>query len=906
MGMSVSVEHDKAGPEAVGAKPAPTTVVGVPAIPPDRPSDTALTQQLPAQSELDDDAPTGLDIKPVSDSEAERVLADKSPGVAGAVSPKPSGTVSVRTPALASDLFPGLPRPAAGQPVDTETKTRAGVAPQPGISAKGRSTLLLDGTAPPSLPTDLNVDNPPIVVPVSGASPPKAVTQPPPWSESAVKAAPVVPRFEMAAAAPPEAVEELSGSLLLADDSGPEELSASLLIEDGPDGGAVAVTKVPAPTSSAPRPKSIKPPVPHSSTGMRASPSVKPPVPKSMSPRSVPSKPPLSMPALPKTTPAPDVEAIEAAARKHAASVPQPLPQPLPQSLPQPAPEVPAVVSPPFAHAPSAPPPSVTTTQAIQTLVRAPLGQPASPPEPFDPSFIPPPPSDLGLPPADLFPEPPPPQAAPSPVAQGNAAPATTDAAPVPSQAPQGPPPGIPSTAPAAPMTGDIELTRLPRTPVQQALDEVRGAIRQVETWMEAKNLLRPGARPTWFLPTVAGGGLIVGIGLVGLLVTTMRSFSHPDSKGSASASAMAHPSALPTSSVPLLIENDTPPVPSTPPPGPAPALGPCTLTGTAHVIGPSAVVAAGVEVAASGNSIALGFAPDDHEAMAVLVDPTQLTVGATAHVRSHDTVRRVTPILGKGSVSAAIDADRKGDKMQGRRTLKSNPPVQVGATADGQLSWTKLGASAPVPLWAIGGNSPNADAVRGTVDGFGDPTVAIAFRNGASVYMGTIAGTGGLAPVGPLSHVDGLGTSVGSPAVAISNSIIMVAWADRASSEAPWKLRWTRFSAGSTPEPASDFAPPPGGKGEPFMSPSLASAPGGRFLLIWTEGPLSEHVVRALTLGPDGTPLGAPLELSPSGTNAGQAQAAITQGGDGVVAFLESGGKGFQVAAVAITCGKP
>src|ERR1019366_167272 len=154
------------------------------------------------------------------------------------------------------------------------------------------------------------------------------------------------------------------------------------------------------------------------------------------------------------------------------------------------------------------------------------------------------------------------------------------------------------------------------------------------------------------------------------------------------------------------------------------------------------------------------------------------------------------------------------------------------------------------------------------------------------------------LAPKGDLSHVEGLGTAVGSPAIALSAGGAMVAWSDRASSDEPWRLRWTRFDAGGTPSAPETFTPPAGGKGEQAMSPSLSALPGGRFLFVWTEGPASGHDVRALTFGPDGKPIGAPLVISNVGVNAGQGQAAVTASGQGVVAFLESGGNGFQVVA--------
>jgi hypothetical protein len=111
------------------------------------------------------------------------------------------------------------------------------------------------------------------------------------------------------------------------------------------------------------------------------------------------------------------------------------------------------------------------------------------------------------------------------------------------------------------------------------------------------------------------------------------------------------------------------------------------------------------------------------------------------------------------------------------------------------------------------------------------------------------------------------------------------------------------RFAAGESPGTPAVFTPPPGGKGDQAMSPSVAPIPGGRFLLVWTEGPPSAHDVRALTLSSDGNPVGAPLTLSSQDANAGQGQAAVTAQGSGAVAFLQSGGTGFEVVATPITC---
>jgi hypothetical protein len=169
---------------------------------------------------------------------------------------------------------------------------------------------------------------------------------------------------------------------------------------------------------------------------------------------------------------------------------------------------------------------------------------------------------------------------------------------------------------------------------------------------------------------------------------------------------------------------------------------------------------------------------------------------------------------------------------------------------------------------------------------------------------MGVAEGTTSLAPKGELTRIDGLGTTVGSPAVAIGSGVVVVAWADRSSSDDPWHLRWVRFKAGTAPREPARFAPPPGGKGDQAMSPALTALSGGRFLLVWTEGPQSGHEVRAQTLAPDGSPIGTPLLASAEGSNAGAGQAAVNGSGQGVIAFLQSRSDGFEVAATAIDCG--
>ena len=171
---------------------------------------------------------------------------------------------------------------------------------------------------------------------------------------------------------------------------------------------------------------------------------------------------------------------------------------------------------------------------------------------------------------------------------------------------------------------------------------------------------------------------------------------------------------------------------------------------------------------------------------------------------------------------------------------------------------------------------------------------------------MGVASGSEALTPSGALSHIEGLGTTIGSPAVAIDEGVVMIAWADRASSDEPWRLRIAQMKAGDPPGEPASFTPPPGGPGGHVMSPALAALPGQRFFLVWTEGPTSRQRVRGVTLTRSGQPLGKPLEISNEGVHSGQGQVAVTAspGARGVVAFLAATADGFELAARPIACG--
>jgi hypothetical protein len=330
-----------------------------------------------------------------------------------------------------------------------------------------------------------------------------------------------------------------------------------------------------------------------------------------------------------------------------------------------------------------------------------------------------------------------------------------------------------------------------------------------------------------------------------------------------------------------------------------------CTLAGTAHVIAPRAVVQSGVEVQVVDGHVAVGFASGPKNGIAVALDPTSLAATQTARVKAPDAIRRLVPVAATRGIAGVADVDRAGDALAGRRTMAGDPPFDLGLGGGG-LAWTPVKSRALEVLWTLDGDAP-IEAVRAAPLDASNPGAgwAIAFRRGASVFAG--ATTGGFKPGGPLVRIDGLGPQVGSPAVAAQDGAVFVAWADRASASDPWSVRWMRFAPGDATADAKAFTPGEGGLGEHVMSPAVAPAGQGRFVVAWTEGPVSSHQVRAQTLSAAGVAIGKPFAISEPGVNAGQAQLGVLPDGRGVVAYLASTDAGpkaaYQVVATPIAC---
>ena len=396
--------------------------------------------------------------------------------------------------------------------------------------------------------------------------------------------------------------------------------------------------------------------------------------------------------------------------------------------------------------------------------------------------------------------------------------------------------------------------------------------------------------------------GLLVVVGLIGLVASALRKKPSEEPvpvavvKASTTASATSAPAPSATEAA------------RAPAPAGATAIGaPCALAGAAHVVAPRAVVQSGVEVAAIGSRLAVGFATRDHEGFAVVLDPSTLVATQSARAHTAGPIRRLVPVSGPHGLLAAADIDKGGDPLLGRRTVSAQRPFDLGFGGGG-VAWAPYGSAEVSLIWTLEGDDP-VEAVRAApLDPNHEETGwAIAFRRGSTIYAGAVNGGATLTPKGPLVKVAGLGLQVGSPAIAAQDGAVLVAWADRAQPSQPWSLRWMRFAPGDASAEAKAFVPSEGGLGEHAMSPAIGAAGQGRFLLAWTEGPVSNHQVRAQTITGSGLPLGTAMAISDSGVNAGQAQLGMLQDGHGLVAYLASSGTGpkaaYEVLATPIVC---
>jgi hypothetical protein len=333
-----------------------------------------------------------------------------------------------------------------------------------------------------------------------------------------------------------------------------------------------------------------------------------------------------------------------------------------------------------------------------------------------------------------------------------------------------------------------------------------------------------------------------------------------------------------------------------------APVFEKCAPEGASVLAAPRALVATGVEVFPKNPGFVLGFATTLTNGTAIPID-ANLAPGAPVLVRSALPVKRITPYVSGSQVVAYADADRKGDKLMGRRTvIGSGSPIDVGFN-EGSISWTPHGADTFAALFTVGPDGQSVEALRGVPLAM-EKGIAVTFRRGGAIWIGIATGDNVLTPK-RFSSIAGMSGKVGSPAIAVSGDAVIVAWADRAGPKDPWGIRLARFSPKDAQPVVVDFVPPAGGGGVKAMSPSLAGIGAGKYILAWSEGPARGERIRAVNMSADNAPVGEAAFISPEGQNAGQPQVAIGPDGKGAIAFLGEKGGAFEVRVSGLTCAR-
>jgi hypothetical protein len=745
---------------------------------------------------------------------------------------------------------------------------------------------------PPSNPAQ-HMPAPPPSAPASAPAskkaptpPPVKISAPPPLPGKPSKPPPPVPskKPEMppapAIVAKKENIEELSGSMLVADDASSGRLPI--------DPASVPTILTAAPVIPQPAPSPM--PAPAFAPPVVAAPAPTPPPPEQPQPAFPPVVLEAAHTAQPAQRPIQNATLVGGispisldALAPAAAAAPAPAPAaPLPEPLP------------PLAPGELPPPPAAM--MAVQEKFEAEGRALSQPPPP------------MGVGPSDMrtqiggmeAPKIPPPGAMPGNMQGGLPAPTVPTVDSPPNSIPPEPMDSMPPP-PLAELIPGVKLPKLPPAVEKLAAKAIVEFKRQ-----KAKNKM--------FVPVAAVIVGMVAILFLALFVSAIRSCGKSDDSVATADSASPSASTSTQTGGPPPVESAAPPpaesvvAPSDNVRAPAPsdpsksvAFDKCALEGSPSTVGSRAMVAAGLEAMAKNPGFAIGFATGPHDGAAVPLDAS-LGPGAPSAVHSPLPVKRIVPYIGNGMLVGIADADRRGDKLVGRRTVIGSSAIDFGVS-EGAIAWAPHGTDTFASLFTIGPDAQQVEALRGVPLAM-EKGFAIAFRRGGAIWLGIATGDNVLTPK-RFSTIQGLSGKVGSPSIAVSGDAVVVAWADRASVKDPWGIRVARFSPKDSQPVVNDFTPPAGGPGNKAMSPAVAGIGGGKYLLAWSEGPAKGERIRAVNMSGDNQPLGEAFSDSPEDANAGQPQIAIGNDGKGIIAYLVEHAGGYDVSAQGIACAK-
>jgi hypothetical protein len=297
--------------------------------------------------------------------------------------------------------------------------------------------------------------------------------------------------------------------------------------------------------------------------------------------------------------------------------------------------------------------------------------------------------------------------------------------------------------------------------------------------------------------------------------------------------------------------------------------------------------------IATATGTLAIGYAREESDAVGLEVTPASGDVKVRFTLKAGEPIERVIPTGKEFKVSPAAG-------IGGFTSLLHVPaasPFVVGVKG-GALSVADKPEGQTAALWPLtGGEAPAALRAQA----LGDKGYGLTFRRDGFVWGGVVDGA--RKPVGALVKVPGSGGSVGKPSSGWNRSELAVIFADKPEGGDRWEIRVGRAPTGTVPSATQVVPLPGGGPGGDAFAPDIAGLPDGRWLMIWTEGASGSRAVRAQTFGPDLTPLGDPIALSPPAGNFGQGGIGIA-GGYAAAVFLSKGSLGFELWGSILQCG--
>jgi hypothetical protein len=279
---------------------------------------------------------------------------------------------------------------------------------------------------------------------------------------------------------------------------------------------------------------------------------------------------------------------------------------------------------------------------------------------------------------------------------------------------------------------------------------------------------------------------------------------------------------------------------------------------------------------------LAIGYAIGSKQVQGLIVDPD---TGIIEEQYNPDPgkaeLSRIVPLVEEeGKIRFAETRAEQAGVRNGVWVSEPKPFI-VGFKDDAVVALEKPDAE-PRVLWKL--DPPGKpDALRAMP--VGGKGVAIAYRNDNRSWFGWLGADGSVGIAG--AQVGNASVESGKPMIAQNGETVSLVYTDRASKEEPAAIRWAKAPAGSALAEPTTVELPPGGPGGDAIAPAVAGLSGGRWVLMWTEGPKgAQKVLRAQTYGRDGQRIGEALQVSPATGSFGQGTVGV-KGESAAVVFL-------------------